>query len=84
MSIISEEIKGKIINVKIKSSNIKFASYNTETKTLTITFNNDTKYEYYDVPWEIFTKLRLEESQGKFFTKNIRNSYKFKKLLTSV
>ena len=80
MSILSEKIDGKIINVTIQSSNIKFASYNTEIKVLTITFNNGTQYEYYDVPWDIFTKLRSSESQGKYFTTNIRNTYKFKKV----
>jgi hypothetical protein len=80
MGIISERIDGKIINVDVKSSNIKFASYDTETKTLTITFNTNQKYEYYDVPWKIFTRFRSESSQGKYFTQNIKSKYKFKKV----
>jgi len=80
MGIISEQISGDTINVAIKSSNLKFASYNTTSKTLTTTFNNGSIYEYYDVPWIIFTKFRAAESQGKFFNTEIGRNYKYKKV----
>lgn len=80
MGIISEQINGKMINVVIKSSNLKSASYDIESKVLTITFNNESIYEYYDVPWEIFTKFRMTDSQGKFFNTSIGKTYKYKKI----
>ncbi len=80
MGIISEKIEGKIIEVTINSSNLKMATYDTESNDLTITFNNGAIYEYNKVPWEVFTKFRLTESQGKFFNSNIGKSYNFKKL----
>ena len=80
MGIISEQINGKIINVDITSSNIKSAQYDTETETLTITFNNGGIYEYYKFPWSHFTKFRMAESQGSFFSKNISRTYKYKKV----
>jgi hypothetical protein len=80
MGIISEQINGKIINVDITSSNIKSAQYDTETETLTITFNNGGIYEYYKFPWSHFTKFRMAESQGKFFNTNINGKYKFQKI----
>lgn len=80
MAIISEKIEGKLINVDIKSSNIKHAMYDTESQTLTITFNSGSIYEYYDYPWEQFTKFRLTESQGKFFGSNINGKFTHKKL----
>ena len=80
MGIISEQISGNTINISIRSTNLKFASYNTLNKTLTITFNNGSIYEYYDVPWEIFTKFRMAESHGKHFNMNISKNYKYKKL----
>ena len=67
MGILSEKIEGKLITVEIQSSNLKNAVYNTETEDLTITFNNGSIYEYNKVPWTKFTKLRLAESQGKFY-----------------
>jgi len=80
MGILSEKIDGTIINVVVKSSNIKTAMYDTENKILTITFNTGMVYEYYDVPWEIFTKFRSSQSQGKYFNTEIRTKYKFKKV----
>jgi hypothetical protein len=80
MAILKEEILGtKIIN-EIKSSNIKKTEYDTETKKLVVEFNNGLKYEYDDVPHQIYTKFRMSESQGKFFTTEISKAYKYKKL----
>lgn len=80
MGIISETIEGKNISVVVNSSNIKFAQYDTESKSLQVTFNNGLTYEYSDVPWEVFTKFRMSESQGKFFNSNISKTYKYKKI----
>jgi len=79
MAIISERIEGKLIHVEIKSSNIKSATYNTETSLLTIVINNGSIYEYENVPWELFTKFRMADSQGAFLNANIKNKYSFKK-----
>ena len=80
MAIVKEQILGtKIIN-EIKSSNIKKTEYDTETKKLVVEFNNGLKYEYDDVPHQIYTKFRMSESQGKFFTTDISKAYKYKKL----
>lgn len=80
MAILKEEIQGtKIIN-EIKSSNIKKTEYDTETKKLVVEFNNGFKYEYEDVPHQVYTKFRMSESQGKFFTTDISKTFKYKKL----
>lgn len=80
MAITREIIEGsKIIN-EIKSSNIKRAEYDTESKKLMVEFNNGFKYEYDEVPHQVFTKFRMAESQGKFFTSDISKKYKYKKL----
>ena len=80
MAITSEKVNGKTILVEIASSNLQSASYNTEDGTLQITFKSGGVYEYYKVPWEKFTKLRLAESQGRFFNLNISKTYEYKKL----
>lgn len=82
MAILKEKIEGKIISVEITSSNLKSASYNTETKTLSVTFNNGYIYEYYDFPWEKFTKFRMSDSQGKYLNSEINGKYKYKKIIT--
>ena len=80
MSIISEEIQGTRIKNQIKSSNLKMTEYDTETKLMIVEFNNGTKYEYSEVPHQIYTRFRMSESQGKFFSTDIAKKYKFKKL----
>jgi aspartokinase-like uncharacterized kinase len=80
MAILKEEIQGtKIIN-EIKSSNIKKTEYDTETKKLVVEFNNGFRYEYENVPHQVYTKFRMSESQGKFFTTDISRTFKYKKL----
>ena len=80
MAILKEEIQGtKIIN-EIKSSNIKKTEYDTETKKLVVEFNNGFRYEYENVPHQVYTKFRMSESQGKFFTTDISKAYKYKKI----
>ena len=80
MSVIRETIEGsKIIN-EIKSSNLKRTEYDVETKMMIVEFNNGSKYQYEDVPHQIYTRFRMLESQGKFFSTDISKKYKFKKL----
>ena len=80
MAITRETIQGtKIIN-EIKSSNIKSAEYDTESKKLIVEFNNGFKYEYDEVPHQTYTKFRMAESQVKFFTTDISKKFKYKKL----
>lgn len=80
MAITRETIQGtKIVN-EIKSSNIKSAEYDTESKKLIVEFNNGFKYEYDEVPHQTYTKFRMAESQGKFFTTDISKKFKYKKL----
>jgi lysyl-tRNA synthetase class 2 len=80
MAITSEKIEGKLIEVQITSSNLKSATFNTEDENLLVEFNNGSIYEYEKVPWSIFTKLRMAESQGKFFNSDISKKYKYKKV----
>lgn len=80
MAIISEKIEGKKISVTLESSNLKSAEYHTVSKSLLVEFKNGMKYEYGEVPWELFTKFRMAESQGSFFNKNIARSFEYKKI----
>ncbi len=80
MGIIKEEIIGtKIIN-EIQSSNLKKTEYDTETKKMLVEFNTGAKYEYSEVPHQVYTQFRMSESQGKFFNSKISKIYKYKKL----
>ena len=80
MAIKSEKIDGtKIIN-EVESSNVIHSVYDTATKKLLVTFKNGTQYEYEGVPHQAYTKFRMAESQGKFFSTNMSRKYKYKKV----
>ena len=51
-----------------------------QVKKLVVEFKNGAKYEYEDVPHQLYTSFRLSESQGKFFTSEISKKFKYKKL----
>ena len=80
MSIKKTTILGTKIICEIESSNLKTTEYDTEAKKLVVEFNNGTRYEYEEVPHNIFAQLRLSDSQGKFFNTSISKTYKYKKL----
>jgi hypothetical protein len=80
MAVKKEIIDGtKIIN-EIESTNIVRTEYDTTTKKMIAEFKNGAKYEYEDVPHNVYTKFRLAESQGKYFTTDISKKFKYKKV----
>ena len=80
MSIKKEKISGKMIDVQIKSSSLKSASYDCLKSDMYVTFVNGTTYKYSEVPMSVFTKFRMAESQGKYFNKTISPNYLYKKV----
>ncbi|MDB3870537.1 KTSC domain-containing protein [bacterium] len=80
MAIKSEKIEGKFIINEYDSTNLGKTKYNTETNELIVEFAKGGAYSYEKVPIKIFTKMRMSESQGSYFSKNISRSYKYKKL----
>ena len=80
MAITREIIEGTKILNEIKSSNLKKSEYDTETKKMIIEFMNGFRYEYDEVPHQIYTRFRMAESQGKFLVSEISKKYKYKKL----
>jgi hypothetical protein len=43
-------------------------------------FKNGARYEYEDVPHNVYTKFRMSDSQGKYFTTDISKKFKYKKV----
>jgi hypothetical protein len=80
MAVKKETIDGtKIIN-EIESTNIVKTEYDTATKKMIAEFKNGARYQYDDVPHNVYTKFRMAESQGKFFTTDISKKFKYKKV----
>jgi hypothetical protein len=80
MAIKKEEIKGTKILNEIDSSNIVRTEYDTETRKMIAEFKNGSKYEYEDVPHNIYTRFRMAESQGKYFNVEISKKFKYKRV----
>jgi hypothetical protein len=80
MAVGRQEIKGTKILNEINSSNIVRTEYDTADKTMITEFKNGTRYEYEDVPHNVYAEFRLSESQGKYFNSKISKVYKYKKL----
>ena len=77
MAVGRQDIKGTKILNEINSSNIVRTEYDTADKTMITEFKNGTRYEYEDVPHNVYAEFRLSESQGKYFNSKIirRNNY---------
>jgi hypothetical protein len=80
MAIKRTTIEGTKIICEIESSNLVSTEYDTETKKMIAEFKNGMKYEYDEVPHNVYAQFRLSESQGKFFNSEISKKYKYKKL----
>jgi hypothetical protein len=65
-----------VTTMQLTSSALRQAQYNSDTKTLTLTFANGRRYQYSDpVPEEIFQGLISAASAGSFYNANIRDVY---------
>ena len=64
-----------------KSSRILKMSYIESKKLLTITFNSGAIYEYYDVPMEVTDGIIQADSLGKYFDKNIKGIYNYRRVV---
>lgn len=64
-----------------KSSRILKMSYIKSKKLLTITFNSGATYEYCDVPTEVIDGITQADSLGKYFDKNIKGIYNYRRVV---
>ena len=80
MAVKKETIDGTRIINEIESTNIVKTEYDTATKKMITEFKNGARYEYEDVPHNVYTKFRMAESPGKYFTTDISKKFKYKKV----
>lgn len=58
-----------------KSSNLAEVSYDSESQTMTITFQDGRSYEYYQVPVTVFQGIQHAPSAGSYFYRQVRGRY---------
>lgn len=68
-------------HIFLKSSNLKSAQYFSNIETLEVEFKNNNIYRYFDVPENIYKGLINSESVGRYFASEIRDKYKYEKVL---
>ena len=66
-----------IIESYYKSSNILYSAYDADKYELGVIFNSGKHYQYDGVPLKEFLKFEKDDSQGKYFNKNIAKTYSY-------
>lgn len=59
------------------SSMLARFSYDGKERSLIVEFKHGGRYEYYDVPEDVFQKMAAARSKGRCFQDNIRDDYEF-------
>lgn len=76
---ISEE--EKFLNrVYVTSSNIFSIGYDEDSSTLEMEFSNNSVFQYFDVPVNIYESLMQADSHGLYFAQNIKGFYRYSKV----
>jgi KTSC domain len=66
--------------IPVSSSNIAEVGYDEQSTTLEILFLNQSIYQYFDVPKDVYDSLVSATSVGQYFNANIRGEYRFAKV----
>jgi hypothetical protein len=64
----------------LNSSNLRAASFEPWSATLTIEFRNGSIYEYTNVPPVIYDRLFASDSPGRFHHENIKDRFRFRRI----
>lgn len=67
--------------IEVTSSNIKSIWYDKENLILEVEFNNETVYQYLEVPENEYQWIMSADSHGKYLNSNIKPFYEFNQIL---
>lgn len=62
-----------------QSSNVAGFSYDKAAQVLTVEFNNGSRYDYYDVPENVFEGMKSADSKGKYLNTEIKGNYRYER-----
>lgn len=63
--------------IAVESSTISRMAYDEARKALTVEFKNGSRYEYYDLPANVFQQMKAAASKGQFLSANIKGRYRY-------
>ena len=61
---------------RVKSSNLRSIGYDSELGILEVEFHETGVYRYADVPSDIYERLMLVMSKGRYFNEHIRDQFR--------
>lgn len=67
-----------VIEKACESSQLDFIRYEESTRTLQAEFKKGKKYNYYNVPVEVWNEALKAESIGRFMNEKIKGNFEFK------
>lgn len=67
----------------VKSSNLRFVTYDPGTRILEVEFASGSQYRHFDVPPELYDGLIKAESAGRFYSQNLANKFGYAKVATA-
>jgi hypothetical protein len=60
-----------------ESSNIAGFDYDAAQQILVVEFNHGGRYNYYDVPEQVYEGMRAATSKGQYLAQNVKNIYRY-------
>lgn len=67
--------------IPVSSTDLRAAGYDGETAILRIAFQNGAVYDYFNVPEAIYKGLMAASSKGRYLHANIRERYRYRRIL---
>lgn len=64
----------------VSSSNLESIGYDYHNEILEIEFKNNSVYQYFNVPENVYDELMNASSHGVYFSANIKNDYEYTKV----
>lgn len=64
----------------VTSKNLKSVGFDIQTQTLQVNFINGRKYQYYNVPENVYDSLLSATSKGTYLRSNIIGKYNYKEI----
>jgi len=66
--------------MKVNSSNISDIEYDEKSETMSVTFNNLSTYQLFNVPKDVYERLIKAGSIGAYYANNIKGRYSTSKV----
>lgn len=67
--------------VKVESSNISAVGYDMNFGSLIVEYKSGMKYQYKNVPYELYENLLKAESKGRFVNENVKGKFEYNRLV---